>query len=287
MNYKLTENKKFFNGETLYQIECVEDCKYAKKGELGGYIASYDNLADGGWVHFDSCVCDTSVVKGYVSGGFVAKNSVVEGVVRGVVMESFVDADSELDYVALVDSQIVNTHYKAEIHNKVSTVVLIMRSIIEHSELKGNMTISDSKVQNSLVNWNDLNYQWLVDNLYMIDYVDEDTGEVMQERSKDKAYDEEDEELKAEWEEGVEALLKGKEIKTEDELGDFLFNENNKGRFTEEEEMLRKIAEVDDMADYYKGLLGELVYDTLMEVAEAKYETGFFSSRYAYDHCKE
>ena len=262
MNYKLTENKKFFNGETLCQIECVEDCKYAKVGELGGYIASYDNLADGGWVHFDSCVCDTSVVKGYVSGGFVAKNSVVEGVVRGVVMKSFVDADSELDYAVLVDSQIVNTRYKAEMHKMVSTVVLIMRSIIENSELKGNMTISDSKVQNSLVNWNNLNYEWLVDNLYMIDYVDEDTAEVKQVRSTDKLYDEEDEELRAEWEEGVEALLKGKEIKTEDEVGDSLFNENNKGRFTEEE-MLRKIAEVDDMADYYKGLFGEVVYEAL------------------------
>lgn len=287
MNYKLTENKKFFNGETLYQIECVEDCKYAKVGELGGYIASYDNLADGGWVNYDSCVCDTSVVKGYVSGGFVAKNSVVEGVVKGVVMESFVDADSELDYVALVDSQIVNTRYKAEMHKMVSTVALITRSIIENSELKGNITISDSKVRNSLVNWNNLNYEWLVDNLYMIDYVDEDTAEVKQVRSTDKLYDEEDEELKAEWEESAEALLKGQEIKTEDEEGDFLFNENNKGRLTGEEEMLRKIAEVDDMADYYKGLLGELVYDALMEVAKAKYETGFFSSRYAYDHCKE
>lgn len=287
MNYKLTENKKFFNGETLYQIECVEDCKYAKKGDLGGYIASYDNLADGGWVHFDSCVCDSSVVKGYVSGGFVAKNSVVDGVVRGVVMKSFVDADSELDYAVLVDSQIVNTRYKAEMHKMVSTVVLIMRSIIENSELKGNMTISDSKVQNSLVNWNNLNYEWLVDNLYMIDYVDEDTAEVKQVRSTDKLYDEEDEELRAEWENGVEALLNEKEIKTEDEVGDFLFNENNKGRFTEEEEMLRKIAEVDDMADYYKGLFGEVVYEALMEMVETKDETGFFSSRYAYDHCKE
>ena len=38
MNYKLTENKKVFNGETLFQIKCIEDCKYAKVGELGGYV---------------------------------------------------------------------------------------------------------------------------------------------------------------------------------------------------------------------------------------------------------
>ena len=66
MNYRLTENKKVFNGETLFQIECIEDCKYAKVGELGGYIASYDNLADGAWVNKDVCVCDTSIVKGRV-----------------------------------------------------------------------------------------------------------------------------------------------------------------------------------------------------------------------------
>ena len=60
MNYKLTDNKWVFNGETLYQIECIEDCKWAKKGELGGYIASYENLEDGGWVNEDAFVCDTS-----------------------------------------------------------------------------------------------------------------------------------------------------------------------------------------------------------------------------------
>jgi hypothetical protein len=70
--------------------------------------------------------------------------------------------------------------------------------------------------------------------------------------------------LKKEWAESVEALLNKKEIKTEDEEGDSLFNENNKGRLTEEEEMLRKISEVKDMADYYKILFGELMYDSLV-----------------------
>lgn len=85
MNYRLTDNKKVFNGETLYQIECVEDCKWAKKGELGGYVAGYDNLEDGGWVGKIGCVCDSSIVSGCLVEGIVAGGSIVEGKVKGIL----------------------------------------------------------------------------------------------------------------------------------------------------------------------------------------------------------
>ena len=81
--------------------------------------------------------------------------------------------------------------------------------------------------------------------------------------------------FKKEWAESVEALLNKKEIKTEDEESDSLFNENNKGRLADEEEMSRKISEVKDMADYYKTLFGELMYDSLMEAVEHKGYDGF------------
>ena len=275
MNYKLTENKKFFNGETLYQIECVEDCKYAKKGELGGYIASYDNLADGGWVHYDSCVCDSSVVRGYLKGGFAAKNSVVEGVVRGVVINSHVDADSELDYAIVVKSKIVNTRYKAELLKAVSTVALIMHSELSNSELKGNITISYGDIRNSSIDWYNVNWECVFDDVLMKYVVNEEDGSLEPVVDEERQLIDESKKLKKEWAEGVEALLNGMEIKTEDEESDFLFNENNKGRLTEEEEMLRKISEVKDMADYYKTLFGELMYESLMEAVEHKGYDGF------------
>ena len=83
------------------------------------------------------------------------------------------------------------------------------------------------------------------------------------------------EKFKKGWAESVEALLNKKEIKTEDEESDSLFNENNKGRLADEEEMSRKISEVKDMADYYKTLFGEIMYDSLMEAVEHKGYDGF------------
>ena len=275
MSYRLTNKKKSFNGNTLYQIKCVKDCKYAKKGELGGYIASYDNLADGAWVNFDSCVCDSSVVKGYLKGGFAAKKSVVEGVVRGVVINSHVDTDSELDYAIVVNSKIVNTRYKAELLKVVSTVALIMESEISNSELKGNITISNGDIRNSTIDWNNVDWACFFDDVPMKYVVNEEDGSLEPVVDEERQLIDERKKLKKEWAESVEALLNKKEIKTEDEEGDSLFNENNNGRLADEEEMLRKISEVKDMADYYKALFGEIMYDSLMEAVEHKGYDGF------------
>lgn len=275
MSYRLTDKKKLFNGNTLYQIKCVKDCKYAKKGELGGYVASYDNLEDGAWVHFDSCVCDSSIVRGYLKGGFAAKNSVVEGVVRGVVINSHVDADSELDYAIVVKSKIVNTRYKAELLNAVSTVALIMHSELSNSELKGNITISYGDIRNSTIDWNNVDWACFFDDVPMKYVVNEEDGSLEPVVDEERQLIDERKKLKKEWAESVEALLNKKEIKTEDEEGDSLFNENNNGRLADEEEMLRKISEVKDMADYYKALFGELMYDSLMEAVEHKGYDGF------------
>jgi hypothetical protein len=275
MSYRLTDKKKSFNGNTLYQIKCVKDCKYAKKGELGGYIASYDNLEDGAWVHFDSCVCDSSIVRGYLKGGFAAKNSVVEGVVRGVVINSHVDADSELDYAIVVKSKIVNTRYKAELLKAVSTVALIMHSELSNSELKGNITISYGDIRNSTIDWNNVDWACFFDDVPMKYVVNEEDGSLEPVVDEERQLIDERKKLKKEWAESVEALLNKKEIKTEDEEGDSLFNENNNGRLADEEEMLRKISEVKDMADYYKALFGEIMYDSLMEAVEHKGYDGF------------
>lgn len=49
-NYKLTDNTIMYNGIKLYQIEAITDFNEVKKGTLGGYIQSTDNLSGDAWV---------------------------------------------------------------------------------------------------------------------------------------------------------------------------------------------------------------------------------------------
>lgn len=260
MNYRLTENKKVFNGETLFQIECIEDCKYAKVGELGGYIASYDNLADGAWVNKDVCVCDTSVVRGYVKGGFVAGNSIVEGKVTGAVVGSYVDESSELDHAFLLNSKIINTRHKTFSIGLKQAVALIILSKIVDSELKGNIVITNSYIEESIINWNNVEDMQVINDTVFEEDVNEETGEVeFFEREKGR-FLEINEKLKDEWEMGIVAFEKNEDVHTEDEEADMLFNENKINMFKTEKEAEALLKEVVDMGDYYKGLMGEVFY---------------------------
>lgn len=264
MNYRLTEKKKVFNGETLFQIECVEDCKYAKVGELGGYIASYDNLEDGAWVNKDVCVCDTSVVRGYVKGGFVAGNSVVEGKVNGTVVHSNVDENSELDYAIMLYSTVENTKHKAEFIGSFSTVALIILSRIINSELTGGIVISGSYIEESTINWNNVEMMNVFKNSSVLEYVNEETAEMERIEYGEERFTKVNEDLKKEWEMSMDALLDDKSIHTDDIEADQLFNENRKDRLKTEEKAKDLLSEVVDMDDYYKALLGEVVYSMLM-----------------------
>lgn len=263
MNYRLTDNKKIFNGETLFQIECIENCKYAKVGELGGYIASYDNLADGAWVNKDVCVCDTSVVKGFVKGGFVAGNSVVEGKVTGAVVSSYVDEKSEIDHAFLLNSRIINTRHETLTLGFSQAVALIILSKIANSELKGNIAISNSYIEESIINWNNVEDMQVRKNIVSVEVEDEETGEVEVYEFAEPQFLEMNEKLRDEWEMGVVAFEKNEDIRTEDEEADMYFNENNKNRFTTEEDAEALLKEVVDMGDYYKSHMGEVFYSIL------------------------
>jgi len=47
--FKLTDNTVTVNGITLYRIEALKDFGTIKKGEVGGYLQSEDNLSQEGW----------------------------------------------------------------------------------------------------------------------------------------------------------------------------------------------------------------------------------------------
>lgn len=60
--YKLTNETKDVFGYTLYRIKALRDFGKVKKGDLGGYIASEENLSHDGlsWISDGACVYDNA-----------------------------------------------------------------------------------------------------------------------------------------------------------------------------------------------------------------------------------
>ena len=88
--YCLTDNTIYITGNRLYQIKALKDFGKVKKGDLGGYIASEDNLSQTGncWVFQNAMVSDNAKVlenaeiRGNVSmydNSMVSGNSICDG----------------------------------------------------------------------------------------------------------------------------------------------------------------------------------------------------------------
>lgn len=56
--YKLTDETKKVQGERVYRIQAIKDFADVKAGQLGGFIASEDNLSQfhSAWVYDSACV---------------------------------------------------------------------------------------------------------------------------------------------------------------------------------------------------------------------------------------
>lgn len=65
-SYELTEETKKYRGKTLYRIRAVTDFGGVKKGQLGGWIESENNLRqdDVSWVADDAIVMGKARVEG-------------------------------------------------------------------------------------------------------------------------------------------------------------------------------------------------------------------------------
>lgn len=64
-HFRLTDTTKTTpDGVVLHQIECIADCKWAKKGDLGGFIEKEENLSDNAWVYGDAQVYGSAWVFG-------------------------------------------------------------------------------------------------------------------------------------------------------------------------------------------------------------------------------
>ena len=96
-HFKLTaETKINIFGKTLYRIECVIDCKWAKAGDKGGWLEKEDNLSGYAWVSGNAEVSDDARVSGnaWVSGDArVSGNAEVSGNADYCCLQSFGSCD--------------------------------------------------------------------------------------------------------------------------------------------------------------------------------------------------
>lgn len=86
--YRLTENTKIINEKTLYQIQALVDIpsQGVKKGELGGFVESEENLSQDGnaWIRPSAAVMDNAKVYGNarIKGCLVSDNAEIFGDTR-------------------------------------------------------------------------------------------------------------------------------------------------------------------------------------------------------------
>ena len=63
-HFKLTSETVQHNGRTLHRIQATKDSLHVKKGELGGFVESLDNLSDNAWVSGNAQVSGDAKVSG-------------------------------------------------------------------------------------------------------------------------------------------------------------------------------------------------------------------------------
>ena len=87
--YELTEETMEFNGCNLHRIKALKDFSDVKKGDLGGWVESEDNLSQEGncWLYGNSKVC---------ANGLVKKNAIVKGI-SSIMNNSIISGNAELN----------------------------------------------------------------------------------------------------------------------------------------------------------------------------------------------
>lgn len=83
--YEILKNtKKYYLCRKVYRIKSLKDFGNVKKGDIGGFVESEDNLSQEGdcWIYDNAIVCDNSIVKDYskvYGNSKVCFNSTVSG----------------------------------------------------------------------------------------------------------------------------------------------------------------------------------------------------------------
>jgi len=78
-HFKLTAETKIYIGITLFRVELISDCKWGKKGDLGGWVEKEENISGNAWVSDDARVSGNARISGYAQ---VSENARVSGNAR-------------------------------------------------------------------------------------------------------------------------------------------------------------------------------------------------------------
>lgn len=63
-HFELTDETIEVAGNTMHRIRCTRDCKWAKTGDLGGFIEKEDNLSGNAWLADNAQVYGNARVAG-------------------------------------------------------------------------------------------------------------------------------------------------------------------------------------------------------------------------------
>jgi len=64
-HFKLTAETKIYIGITLFRVELISDCKWGKKGDLGGWVEKEENISGNAWVSDDAQISGKARISGY------------------------------------------------------------------------------------------------------------------------------------------------------------------------------------------------------------------------------
>lgn len=128
MKYILTSHSIEFEGRILYRIQAVKDFSNVKRGDIGGYVETTDNLSQYGncWIYNDAKAMD---------GSMVLDDSILEG-------QSVMKNQSTLSHNARC-SGASKLHHKSWVGEN---AWLLDAYIAENPQIEGN-----SRVQNSTI----------------------------------------------------------------------------------------------------------------------------------------
>lgn len=160
MKYELTdETIKTADGAILYRIKALKDFGCIKKGQLGGFVQSYDNLdqTSEAWIANEAKVWGKSLVtndsqilhEAEISGDCAISRSEIgnECIVHG---KSIIDECTIIHNAEILDSciykSLINSHSKID------------ESTIRRSCITGNTQIKGCEVYNSAVIDSDLSH---------------------------------------------------------------------------------------------------------------------------------
>lgn len=164
-HFELTDETIEVAGNTLHRIRCTRDCKWAKTGDLGGFIEKEDNLSGDAWVAGNAWVSGTARVSGnawvydnaQVAGNArVSGNAWVSGTAQ-VSGNAWVSGDAQVCGDARIDcikahcgfdvfgSCGRHTHAYITAENKIEITCGCFRGSIEEFEAKVRKTHGDNQ----------------------------------------------------------------------------------------------------------------------------------------------